>query len=257
MQNTMAAYELMIKTSHSLIRGVEFSDAEKANIVQQLRAGRMTDGRKRTANPFAYPKFYIPPHNNGKKLQPVVPISPKTNTTADNAYEFEILRLLYLFHSPTDEAISEEVRQMIAGTLNRLRHTCFGYESCHDADCFEAGLMVLRFLSFAATHDANWIKRRIAVYNNHFADHRRHSGVQKYYWLILSDLPFDLAEPEIIRQKEIIVDHMKRSYTTKKGNGDILLCIMRNALARLPEYSYMKDRKPYEKRGRLLFDMEP
>ncbi|MCL2397719.1 MAG: hypothetical protein FWC93_06590 [Defluviitaleaceae bacterium] len=47
-------------------------------------------------------KFYLPPHNGGKKLQTIIPISPKTNIVADNAYEFEILRLLHLF-GPDDE----------------------------------------------------------------------------------------------------------------------------------------------------------
>jgi len=248
-QSSMAAYELMIKTNHHLIRGGNCSDVEKADIAHQLCAGRITDGRVKKFNPYWYPKFYIPPHNNGKRLQTVVPMSPKTYIVSDNAYEFEILRLLHLFQ-PDDE-----VSHMIEGTLSRLKQTCFGYEGCHYAECFEAGLTVLRFLSFAATHDRDWIKKQIDVYNNHFADNRRHSGVQKYYWLILSDMPFDIAEPEILRQKDTIIDQINRSYVIKNGNEDILLCVMRNVLARLPEYSYIKDRKPYvdEKSGRLSF----
>ena len=145
----------------------------------------------------------------------------------------------------------------IEGTLNRLKKTCFGYEGCHYAECFEAGLTVLRFLSFAATYDFDWIQKQIGVYNNHFADNRRHSCVQKYYWLILSDMPFDIAELEIIRQKEHIIDHLNRSYLIKNGNEDIALYAMRNALSRLPEYACIKDRKPYvcEKNGRLKFNL--
>jgi len=146
---------------------------------------------------------------------------------------------------------------MIDSTLNRLKQTCFGYEGCHYAECFEAGLTVLRFLSFAAVDDREWLNRQLSVYNNHFADNRRHSGVQRYYWLILSDMPFDIAEPEIWRQKEIIVSHLSRSYVVKNGNEDILLYVMRNALARLSEYSYIKDRRPYisKKDNRLYFNM--
>ena len=248
----MIAYELMIKTNHHLIRGGEFNETDKADIVRRLRASRITDGRKRTFNSNWYPKYYIPPHNNGKRLQTIIPMSPKTYIVADNAYEFEMLRLLHLFR-PDDE-----VSHMIEGTLNRLKQTCFGYESCHYAECFEAGLTVLRFLSFAATHDRDWIKKQITVYDNHFADNRRHSGVQRYYWLILSDMPFDIAKPEILRQKETIIDHISRSYLIKNGDEDILLYVMRNALARLPDYSYIKDRHPYvkEKTKRLHFNME-
>jgi len=247
----MTAYNLMVKTTHHLIRGFALTDAQKANIARQLREHRITDGRLRTFNAYAYPKFYIPPHNNGKKLQTIIPISPKTNIVADNAYEFEILRLLHLF-SPDDE-----VAHMIEVTANRLKKTCFGYQSCHYADCFEAGLTVLRFLSFAAMHDRAWIAKQIGVYNDHFADRHRHSGVQKYYWFILSELPFDIAQPEIVRQQERIIELLSRSYLVKSGNEDILLYVMRNALARLPEYSYIKDRKPYaDKDGRLKFHLE-
>ena len=251
-QSSMAAYELMIKTNHYLIRGGVLNDAQKSNIVRQLQAGRITDGVKRTFNnPNWYPNYYIPPHNSGKRLQTVIPMSPKSYIVADNAYEFEILRLLHLFQP------GDDVSHMIEGTLNRLKKTCFGYEGCHYAECFEAGLTVLRFLSFAATHDRDWINKQVAVFNNHFAGNRRHSGVLMYYWFILTDMPFDIAEPEILRQRETIIDNINRSYTIKNGNEDILLCVMRNTLARLPEFSYLKDRKPYvdAKNGRMRFNM--
>ena len=94
------------------------------------------------------------------------------------------------------------------------------------------------------------------MYNEHFTDRRHHNGVQKYYWLILSDMPLDIAQPEIVRQKEHIIDRLNRSCLIKNGNEDIPLYAMRNALARLSEYSYIKDRKPYvsEKTGRLQFN---
>ena len=248
----MTAYELMIKTNHHIIRGGTLSDAQKANIAHRLQAGRITDGKKRTFNnPNWYPDFYIPPYNNGKRLQTVIPMSPKTYIVADNAYEFEIIRLLHLFQP------NAEVSHMIEETLNRLKQTCFGYEGCHYAECFEAGLTVLRFLSFAAIHDKDWIQKQIAVYNNHFADSRRHSGVQKYYWLILSDMPYDIAEREIHSQKDQIIEQLSRTYLIKNESDDIPLYAMRNALARLPEFSYIKDRRPYidEKTKRLCFDM--
>ena len=247
----MIAYKLMIKTNHALIRGNTFSDQQKLNIAGSLRKNRISDGRKRTFDAYAYPRFYIPPHNNGKKLQTIIPMSPKTNIVADNAYEFEMLRLLHMFQ-PDDELTS-----MITETTERLKNTCFGYQSCFYADCFDAGMMVLRFLSFAATEDRAWIKKQIDVYNNHYDDKRRHNGVQKYYWLILSDMPLEIAKPEIKRQKEQIIDHLNRTYLAKNGNEDVALYAMRNALSRLPEYAYIKDRKPYicEKTGRFKFNM--
>jgi len=241
----------MIKTNHHLIRGGELTDKHKTTIARKLRENRATNGRMRTFDPYAYPKFYIPPYNGGKKLQTIVPTSPKSNIIADNAYEFEIFRLLHMF-SP-----NEELDHMTAATLARLKNTCFGYQSCHYADCFEAGMMVLRFLSFATVEDRAWIQKQINMYNDHFGDRRRHSGVQKYYWMILSDMPEEFALPEIQRQKEHILGQLQLSYLIKTGNEDILLCVMRNALARLPEFSYIKNHKPYtdEKTGRLKFDV--
>ena len=65
----MIAYKLMLKTNHHLIRGGTFSDAQKMDIAHQLRANRITDGQKRTFNnPNWYPDFYIPPNNDGKRL---------------------------------------------------------------------------------------------------------------------------------------------------------------------------------------------
>lgn len=248
----MVAYELMIKTNHHLIRGGKLTDKQKSTIVRKIYENRFTDGKLRTFDAYAYPKFFIPPHNNGKKLQTIVPISPKSNIIADNAYEFEILRLLHMF-GPRDE----ELTRMTDATLARLKKTCFGYQSCHYADCFEAGLTVLRFLTFAAPDDKKWIKKQIAVYNNHFYDRKHHSGVQRYYWMILSDMDFDMAEPEIERQKDIICEQLSRNYLVKTGNEDIMLYVMRNALSRLPQFSYIKDRKPYTSaNGRLYFDLE-
>jgi len=246
----MKAYELMIKTNRYLLRGGVLTDAHKAKIVRELRAGRVTDGRLRTFDPYAYPKYYIPSYNNGKKLQTLIPISPKTNINADNAYEFEILRLLHMFDP------DGEVAEMIEGTLKRLKKTCFGYQSCHYAECFESGLNVLRFLTFAAPEDKDWMQKQITVYNDHYADSHHHSGVQKYYWYILSEMPFDIAEKELLRQKDLIADHLNRSIKIKTENDDIPIYAMRNALSRLPEYLYIKDRKPYEEKGRLYFDLD-
>ena len=248
----MRVYDLMIKTNHYLIRGGELNNAQKVNIVRQLYENRVTDGRMRTFDPYAYPKFFIPPYNNGKKLQTVVPMSPKSNIIADNAYEFEILRLLHLF------APSDELSRMIEATLYRLRFTCFGYQECHYADCFEAGLTVLRFISFAATDDLDWINKQINIYNNHYLDRKRHSGVQRYYWNILSDMPFDIAEPEIHRQKDEIIKQINKKYSFNNESDDIPLYVMRNTLARLPDFSYIKNQKPYvdSKTGRLLFDLK-
>ncbi|MCL2363439.1 MAG: hypothetical protein FWC71_02115 [Defluviitaleaceae bacterium] len=248
----MQAYNMMIKTNHALIRGEVPTDAQKKKIAKWLRAHRVTDGRRRTFDAYAYPRFYFPPVNGGKKLQTIIPISPKTNIVADNAYEYEILRLLHMF-DPDDE-----VTEMVEETKERLRHTCFGYQRCHYAECFEAGMMVLRFLAFAAADDEAWMQKQIDVYNKHFGDAKHHSGVQKFYWYILSEMPMGLALPQIEKQAELILAHLGREYPIKTGNEDVALYAMRNALARLPQYMYLKERKPHvnEKTGKIYFEIK-
>jgi hypothetical protein len=150
----MNAHELMIKTNHHLIKGGELTGPQKANIAAQFLLARSgarikqsfykgvkypgnTDGDGRRM----YPVFFIPPYNGGKKLQTVIPLTPKTHILSANSYELEIIRLLYLF-LPDDAAVTE----MVQKTLERLKTTCFGYAGCAMGECFHSSLIVLRFL---------------------------------------------------------------------------------------------------------------
>lgn len=270
----MNTYELMINTNRYLIKGGEFTEAQKINIVNQflvarsdektkqsfykgvnapeylVSLGKSNDGRK------MYPLFYIPPYNNGKKLQTVIPMSPKTHILSANSYELEIIRLLYLF-APDDSTIKD----MGNKTLARLKTTCFGYQDCHVGECFHSALIVLRFLAAVTPDDTEWIKKLISLYKNHINDAMRHSGVTWYYWLCLSELPIEIAETEIRDSKDAILRQLNRSCVmnseSDKTIHPVLICTIRNVMARLPEYAYIKDRQPYinEKDGRLYFDM--
>jgi len=246
----MTAYEIMLKTNRYMIRGGEYSDAEKIGIAQQLHQNRITDGKMRVA-PYSYPKFFIPPYNSGKALPTIIPMSAKTFQVGDNAYEFEILRLIRMF--ATEE--EDELSNMLDVTSERLKHTCFGYKSCGDCECFEASIVVLRYLTFAEPNNTSWIEKQLAIYHKHFADKRRSAGVQRYFWLCLSNMPFDIAEGEIKKQRENILTQLRQSHKIKGEHDDINLYVMRNTLARLPEFSYLSNRKPYEQAGQLHFSL--
>lgn len=79
--------------------------------------------------------------------------------------------------------------------------------------------------------------------------------------LCLSELPFDVAKPETDKYKAEMINRLTdKSYVINSENDKtihpVLLCILRNALARYPEYEYIKDRQPYVGGdGRLHFDM--
>ena len=269
----MTAYELMIKTNHYLIKGGEMTSPQKANIIRQLLAARSDEStvlsfKKGVAAPeylYAlgqsrderkmYPLFYIPPYNGGKKLQTVIPMSPKTHILSANSYELEIIRILYLF-----AADHPMVQDMAEKTLARLKTTCFGYQNCHHGECFHSALIVLRFLA-GVSDDTVWIKKLVAFFNRYNGETRRHSNTVWYFWLCLSELPYEIAEPEILKYKDEFCARLSKSYVmnseSDKIRHPVLCCILRNCLCRLPQYTYIKDRQPYvnEKDGRLNFDI--
>ena len=172
---------------------------------------------------------------------------------AYNSYELELIRLLHKFTQPNDE-----VSLMVDVSLHRLKNLCFGYQNCFYAECFHAAMVVLRFISAVVPDDKDWLGKQIAGYNRNFPDRKRHGGVRRFFWLCLSDMPFEIAEPEIIRQKEHIIDQLSRSFLVKNENDDIPLYAMRNTLAHLLEYAHIKDIKPHigEKDGRLRFRLQ-
>jgi hypothetical protein len=191
----MTAYEVMVKTNHHIIKGGELTDAQKANIVRQLLAARSDERTKQsfykgvkyqnnTDNAGdvigTYPGYYIPPYNDGKKFQTIIPMSPKTHIFSANSYELEIIRLLYLF-SPYNPA----VKDMVAGTLKRLKTACFGND-CTIGECFHSSLLVLRFIAAVVPDDTIWINRLVYKISKHLDEklkgkNRVHGNLQWYY----------------------------------------------------------------------------
>jgi hypothetical protein len=77
----------------------------------------------------------------------------------------------------------------------------------------------------------------------------------------LSELPYDVAEPGLLRYKGEILSNITKSVPMNtersKTNQPVLYYVMRNCLSRFPEYAYLGNRKPYinGKDGRLRFDV--
>jgi len=212
--------------------GDELMETQKENITRQLLAARSDADVERWGS--MYPTFYIPHNRNKKKYQTVIPMSPKTEILSQNSYELEIIRLLHLFAGQNDE-----VNYMVTETLKRLKKTCFGYKRCATGECFETGIVVLRFLAAVAPTQTEWMKKQISVFNGHYFNKKRHSGVLKYFWLCLSEVPFDLAEPEILRYKDNILNKSKRK---SKNNSVIdinlvLTSVVKNTLSLLQKNS--------------------
>lgn len=266
----MNAYEIMVKTNHDLIQGEDILPEHRTHIVKQLLSARNTPCHDEkyylnvkfttySKNPKRnlYPIFYTPSYNKGRKLYTILNQKSKTNILSMNLYELEILRLLYLF-SPDDH----EVNYMIRETLQRLKTTCFAYQDDGVGECFDTSLIVLRFLTTVRPDDLNWIQSRIDNYNAHKHEKKRPWYSKWYYWLCLSELPFELAKPEIDLYKEEMLHWLWNKSMVMNSRQDksihpVIMSILKNNIAKYPEYSYIKSRKPYinEKNGRLYFDM--
>lgn len=260
----MDAYELMIKTNHYLIKGGELTEQQKKNIASRLLSAKSTPEQVKrfhdclkVSESSMYPLYFVPPYNGGRKLKTVLNQTPKTHILSANMYELEILRLLYIL-SPEDS----DVEMMVSRSLSRLKNTCFGYMDDGVGECFDTSLVVLRFLAAVAPYEKDWIQSRIDNYNRHYGDKKRPSFCVWYFWLCLSELPEDIAMPEIDMYKIEMLNWLLNKSCVMNSDNDkrmhpVLLCILRNILAKYPEYAYIKDRQPCVKQtdGRLYFDM--
>lgn len=216
-----------------------------------VKAPKAEDGDPRRI----YPELYIPPYNDGKKHMTLTGFLPKTHILSSNAYELEILRLLALFIPEDKKVIS-----MLSHTRERLKTACFA-GSCFLGECYETGLVTLRFINTAYPMDLIWRINLLEKTMLHFDDKKRHSGTRFYLWLSLSELPFDIALPFIKKYENELCKHLRR--------GCLINCdfdlkintlnknIIRNCLSRLGKYEYLKQRRPYidDRDGRLYFDM--
>lgn len=258
----MNAYDIMIKTNHHLIKGGVLSEPQKSSIVKKLLSECTSNSTSLKQNLNSnercmYPIFYIPTYNNQIKLKTVINQTPKTEIFSTNMYELEILRLLYILIPD-----NKEVKYMINETLERLKTTCFGYLDDGVGECFDASLIVLRFLNTVAYNETEWIQSRIDNYNKHVNDKKRSGYCKWYYWLCLSEIPLEIGKYELDKNKDMMLDYLMNKSFIMNSEQDriihpILISILRNAISKYPEYYHIKDRQPYvsDKNGRLYFDM--
>jgi hypothetical protein len=275
--NDLTLYELMFKANFALLKDEDIKPQDRNYIVNRFLDGVSSQN---TINRFhkgvnaplkengdtrkMYPIYYIPPYDNGKKYVTVSAITPHTQILSSNSYELEILRLLAIFAND-----NEYVKQMLEKTKQRLLTTCFG-NFCDLGECFESSIVVLRFISIAFPGEIEWMERLINGIRQHLFDKKRPSGVLFYYWLTLSELPIELAKPEIehfsikcdlTTERFALQNLMKKSFVMNSNHDKYAspfgMYVLRNCLARIDEYAYIRNKKPYvtEKDGRVHFDL--
>jgi hypothetical protein len=266
----LSVYRAVIETDRRLIRGETLADTEKASLAKLFMAARSTDKQKRrfyegvrfpgntdASGRHMYPEFFIPPYNGGKKLQTVLGQTPKTYIFSANMYELEILRLLTLL------SLDNAVSVMVEHTLERLRTTCFASENDGVGECFDTSLVALRFLGTCAPSETDWMRSRIASFYHRYPEKKRPWFSKWYFWLCLSELPDEVALPEIMRYRDEVLPWLTKKSCVMNSENDravhpVLLCMLRNMLARLPEFANIKTYQPYidPRDGRLRFDIK-
>ena len=254
--NGKTPYQLAVETDARLIKGEVISRQERENIVLVLLESARpfsSSGGSSQKRELA-PVFYAP--EEGIKIKSLLGQTPKTKILAGNMVELEILRLLCLL-APE----SSQVVLMRAETLRRLKNTCFGYEDDGVGECFDASLVALRFLCAAAPGDLDWIQSRVDNYNRHAEEKKRPWFPKWYFWLCLSEMPMEIAASEIERHKKELLEKLRRSYVMHSEHDKtvhpVVLCMLRNLMARLPEYRWVGERQiaVSPKDGRLRLDL--
>ena len=263
----MNPHELLCKVNWELIKGKCFTDDEKNEIAGGLLSAASSKSKVESFHKgvrapndgrIMYPLYFIPPYNDGKKYITINGVMPKTHIFSANHYELEILRLLALWRANDDI-----VKDMLIKTRERLATTCFG-KFCGTGECFEASIVTLRFLAAAFPNEEEWISTLTesirGEIDNKPNGKKRHSFTTFYYWLTLTDINLPIAISEIKRYEPILVHHLSRSASYNleydKIYNPIAIYIVRNCLARLPEYHHIKEIEGYAgSDGRFHFDL--
>lgn len=250
----MSPYALVVETDRRLIQGETLSPEERASISETLLAeaepspASPPEGRRAMA-----PLFFTP--EDGQRVRSLLGQTPKTQLLAGNMVELETLRLLCLL-APEDS----RVQRMQNETLGRLRQVCFASTDDGLGECFDASLVTLRFLCAAVPEDRTWIQSRIDNFNRHFSEKKRPWFPLWYFWLCLSEMPLDLALPEIEKHRDELDRQLRRSCVMHSEHDlsvhPVILCMLKNLMTRLPEYAWAKELVPQvsKKDGRLRLE---
>ena len=253
----MNAHELMVKTNQYLIQGGSLTAPQVNTIVRQLLAARSTESQAARYHAGVgcpgnidrwghrmYPSLFIPPYQDGQKLRTIFDQTPKTQLFSGNMYELEIVRLLALL-APEHPAVPG----LTAEVLARLQATCFGNKDDGVGECFDASLVVLRFLATAAPTERRWIEERIANYHRHKAEKKRSWHSAWYFWLCLSELPYEMVRHEIdTALPEILPWVTTKSFAMNSEKDRIIhpvrLCVVRNVIGRMPGFAHIRYMQP-------------
>jgi len=243
-------HELLYNINERISMGCVISDAEKAETVKMITDKLGSDIIEKINGLTAkdinsmYPLF-ITTTPGKKKERLITGELPKTRILADNSYELEALRLLALWGERTPE-----MTEVLLTTDRRIKNTCFGV-FCAKGECPGASIAALRF--YTAMHPDDLALQAMIV------DNLKKYRNAKYKWsldipyfylmLALAGCDYSIVEDELNHAADELAICVSSSWIVEPFQL-IRKYVVRNAIARIPKYAYLKDRTFYEKDGR-------
>jgi hypothetical protein len=192
----MTLYELVVDVNNKLIKGENISEKFKNNTVKYFLESISNKEETNMINCKSSKKmspFYYVPLNN-EKYRMITGYKPKTKILSGNAYELEIMILLYNFAKENNV-----VKELINNTVKRIDQTCFGHY-CPTGECLPISIVVLRFLNAINIENKKWIMELFNPLIKLFVDQKelrsnKKINLQFYcFCLVICELPIDLVE---------------------------------------------------------------
>ncbi|MHC1694247.1 MAG: hypothetical protein AB9835_03000 [Eubacteriales bacterium] len=234
-----------------IIEGLDYSDSDKKVICSSLLKAQDIQGAKKfhigvrhaDNSDGMYPIFYVPPYNGNRKNRLVTGELPKTHILSANHYELEIVRLLLRWGR--EDTMVQDIAE---ATRQRLTRPCFA-RFCPQGECVGAGVSALRFFSEDSLFSPG-IARLLNPLGELFLDHRSQKAkdLPFYYFLLaLSELSDKTSLQLLSAKQEYLLELLGKDWLTGPAEGDTYNAtrkyVLRNALSRLPRFSYLRDRK--------------
>lgn len=235
-------YDLICNVNNELIRGYVYSESEKNDIVNTFLGNPLQKVDDRNA---MYP-FFFRLNQDSKKQRLITGELPKTDILSANHYELEIMRILALWGRNRKDAVV-----MLDATAARLEKTCFG-RFCSKGECTGATIAALRFYdAYCPDEDiAGSLLYKFRELHDGFGGWIEKADIPGFYMLLaLSQMKSIVAIEEIQYCKERVFALLQKGCIVNQNNIDrynpLRKYVLRNALARLEEYKYLKNAAIY------------
>lgn len=241
-------YNLIHRFNQRLIMGDDINHSEKQNAVHEILSFKGLEGTclKLQETGFTHtqamqPSFFIPSSiERNKRLRLITGELPKTRILSDNSYELEVLRLVALWAGKQDIALN-----ILRASEKRLEKTCFAH-FCSKGECTGTSIAFLRFWSAYRPDDIQTQKTIINClkpFRDGKGTWRNGLDIPVYYtYSAFGECSYEAVEEELQYSKDLLLNLLYKEWLNEP-EALLRKHVVKNALSRIPEYSFVKDAK--------------